>query len=123
MAQATQKHHRPTHQRRAVVFDPKAEIDALIIEPSLVPDLSFLGSVERASSVESPVAADADKDAADNTDSIGPWAHCQSGHFCYGLTRNEPSFELGGDGSGFPETARQLPPAEAGAVRLRRGLR
>jgi hypothetical protein len=67
MAQATQKHHRPTHQRRAVVFDPKAEIDALIIEPSLVPDLSFLGSVERASSVESPVAADAGKDAADNT--------------------------------------------------------
>ena len=43
MAQATQKHHRPTHQRRAVVFDPKAEIDALIIEPSLVPDLSFPG--------------------------------------------------------------------------------
>jgi hypothetical protein len=32
-----------------------------------VPDLSFLGSVERASSVESPVAADAGKDAADNT--------------------------------------------------------
>ncbi len=67
MAQATQKHHRPTHKRRAVAFDPKAEIDALIIEPSLVPDLSFLGSVERASSVESPVVADAGKDAADNT--------------------------------------------------------
>jgi len=67
MAQATQKHHRPTHQRRAVVFDPKAEIDALIIEPSLVPDLSFLGSMERACSVESPVAAEASVDAADNT--------------------------------------------------------
>ena len=67
MAQATQKHHRPTHQRRAVVFDPKAEIDALIIEPSLVPDLSFLGSVERASSVESPIAVEAGKGAADNT--------------------------------------------------------
>ena len=63
MAQATQKHHRPTHQRRAVVFDPKAEIDALIIEPSLVPDLSFLGSMERACSVESPVAAEAGIDA------------------------------------------------------------
>jgi hypothetical protein len=45
MAQATQKHHRPTHQRRAVVFDPKAEIDALIIEPSLMPDLSFLATM------------------------------------------------------------------------------
>ncbi len=67
MAQATQRHHRPTHPRRAVVFDPKAEIDALIIEPSLVPDLSFLGSVERACSVESPVAAEAGINAADNT--------------------------------------------------------
>jgi hypothetical protein len=52
MAQATQKHHRPTHQRRAVVFDPKAEIDALIIEPSSVPDLSFLGSVEQKTACE-----------------------------------------------------------------------
>jgi hypothetical protein len=67
MAQATQRHHRPTHQRRAVVFDPKAEIDALIIEPSLVPDLSFLGSVGRACSVESPVAAEAGINAADNS--------------------------------------------------------
>ena len=67
MAQATQKHHRPTHQRRAVAFDPKAEIDALIIEPSLVPDLSFLGSVERPCSVESPVAAEAGINTADNT--------------------------------------------------------
>ena len=67
MAQATQKHHRPTHQRRAVAFDPKAEIDALIIEPSLVPDLSFLGSMERVCSVESPVAAEAGIDAADTT--------------------------------------------------------
>ncbi len=67
MAQATQRHHRPTHPRRAVVFDPKAEIDALIIEPSLVPDLSFLGSVERECSVESPVAAEAGINAADNT--------------------------------------------------------
>ena len=60
MAQATQKHHRPTHQRRAVVFDPKAEIDALIIEPSLVPDLSFLGSTER------EAACETESDAASN---------------------------------------------------------
>ena len=66
MAQATQKHHRPIHQRRAVAFDPVAEIDALIIEPSLIPDLSFLGSIARETSVEYPVVPGAESRAAEN---------------------------------------------------------